>query len=146
MTTFKGKVPALASYTDKVEDYYFNPELPIEIDVEHILEDNWDRVSENVPLPQDVVKLMLNGVVDIAIKRAKRNLRLVIPQFYTVNERIAYLLPITFPIANGKSVTMALAVEKLDGVYRANTIYSRADAYAKARILMKPDTNWLLEK
>ena len=143
MKMFKGKVPQLATYTDDVTNFFFNPELPIEVDVDHIIDDNYNRIAQEVPLGKEIVRMMLDGVLTIAIKKAKRNFRLAIPQYY--QDRIDFLLPIEFPIDDNKYTTMALAIEKLDGVYRANTIFSLEDAYAKARILMKPDTNWLLK-
>lgn len=143
MKMFKGKVPQLATYTNDVTDYFFNPELPIEVDVDHIIDDNYDRIAQEVPLGKEIVRMMLDGVVSIAIKKAKRNFRLAVPEYY--QDKINFLLPIEFPIDDNKHKIMALAIEKLDGVYRANTIFALEDAYAKARILMKPNTNWLLK-
>ncbi|MDY4795664.1 MAG: DUF3825 domain-containing protein [Dialister sp.] len=41
---------------------------------------------------------------------------------------------------------MALAIEKTStNQYRANTIFTREMAYEKARLLMKPESNWLIE-
>ena len=136
-------VPELATYTDNFEEYYYNPDLDIVINTDHILDDNWTRISDNIPLPKDIVKTLLIGVVEEAKKRIKRNVRLVIPQFY--KEKIMYLVPIKIPIADNSFETMALAVEKInDNQYRANTIFTKEIAYEKARLLMKPETNWLL--
>lgn len=143
MEIFKSEVPAMATYTDNVEAYFFNPNIPIEVDVEHIVDDNWARLGNAVNLPKEVVRYMIAGVVDEAVKRAKRNFRLAIPQYY--QGKIGYFLPIEFPVNDDKYVTMALAVENVNGVYRANTIYTLEDAYSKARLLMQIDTNWLLK-
>ena len=82
-------------------------------------------------------------IVEEAKKRIRRNMRLVIPQFY--NNQIMYLLPIQIPIDDEKFETMALAVELTSTKqYRANTIFTKAMAYEKARLLMKPESNWLM--
>lgn len=143
MQLFKGKIPQLPTYTDNVEDYFFNPELPIEVDVDHIIDDNYARIAQEVPLGKEIIRMMLDGVISTATKKAKRNFRLAIPQYY--QDKIGFLLPVAFPINDDKFITMALAIEKLGDVYRANTIFNLEDAYAKARILMKPDINWLLK-
>lgn len=143
ISAFKGKIPEIATYTNNIEDYFFNPNLPIQVDIEHIVDDNWERVSKEIDLPKEVVRYMINGVLEVAIKKAKRNYRLVVPQYY--QEKIGYLLPLDFPVADDKYVTMALAIEKMDGVYRANTIYNKKDAYSKARVLMQVNNNWLLK-
>lgn len=144
MDIFKGKVPEMATYTDNVEDFFFNPNINIEVDIEHIVEDNWERINKNIALPKEVVQYMIPGVIDVAIKKAKRNYRLVIPEYH--HDKIGYIMPIIFPIGDDKYTTMALIIEKLENIYRANTIFDVKSAYSKARILMKPETNWLLEK
>lgn len=142
MSTFN-EVPKLASYTDNYEEFYFNPDNKIEINSDHILDDNWERISSVVPLPKSIVKSMLVGLLDDTTKRIKRNMRLAVPQYY--REQIMFLLPIQIPITNTNYVIMALAVEKIDDKrYRANTIFTREMAYEKARLLMKPESNWLI--
>lgn len=139
-------IPALASYTDNFEDFYFNPDLNIEISTDHILDDNWNRIYEQLNMQKSIVKLLLEGVIEQAKIKVKRNVRLVVPQFY--KGKIMYLLPICFPISDGTTyITMALAIEKTNtNQYRANTIFTKDVAYEKARLLMKPEANWLIEK
>ena len=136
-------VPQIATYTENYEELYFNPNYPIVISTDHILDDNWDRIKEAIPLSKAIVKALLVGIVDETKKRIHRNMRLVIPQFY--NNKIMYLMPIEIPVDDDNSVTMALAVElTATKQYRANTIFTKAMAYEKARMLMKPESNWLM--
>ena len=136
-------IPEIATYTENYEELYFNPDYPIVLSTDHILDDNWDRIKEVVPLSKSIVKGLLVGVVEEAKQRIRRNMRLVIPQFY--NNQIMYLLPIRIPIDDDKFETMALAVELTKTKqYRANTIFTKAMAYEKARLLMKPESNWLM--
>lgn len=136
-------IPDLATYTQNFELFYFNPQYPIIVSTDHILDDNWDRIKEVVPLSKPVVKSLMIGVIEESKRKIKRNLRLVVPQFY--NNQIMYLMPIQIPIDDNKIVTMALAVELTSTKqYRANTIFTKEMAYEKARLLMKPESNWLL--
>ena len=137
------EIPKLAQYTEKYEELYFNPELPIVINTDHILDDNWERISTVVPLSKSIVKGLLIGVVEETKRKIKRNMRLVVPQFY--KNTIMYLMPISIPISDNDFVTMALAVELTNtNQYRANTIFTKEMAYEKARLLMKPESNWLI--
>ena len=87
--------------------------------------------------------VILTGVIEETKKRINRNLRLVVPQYY--RKQIMYLMPIDIPISDEKKVTMALAVELTKSKqYRANTIFTKEMAYEKARLLMKPESNWLI--
>lgn len=136
-------VPSLATYTDNYEEFYFNPNYEIVISADHILDDNWDRLQTVVPLSKTIVKSLMIGVVEETKRKIKRNLRLAVPQFY--NNEIMYLLPIRIPIEDDKYVTMALAVELTQqNQYRANTVFTKEMAYEKARLLMKPESNWLI--
>lgn len=137
------EVPSLATYTDDYEKYYFNPHYEIIISTDHILDDNWERIHEVVPLSKSIVKSLMVGVIEETKKKIKRNLRLVVPQYY--NNQIMYLMPLRIPIDDEKYVTMALAVELTSSnQYRANTIFTKETAYEKARLLMKPESNWLI--
>lgn len=136
-------VPSLAEYTSNYEELYFNPNYPVVVNTDHILDDNWDRIHDVVPLSKAIVKGLLIGVVEETKRKIKRNMRLVVPQYY--HDTIMYLMPIDIPIDDTNVVTMALAVE-LTGTkqYRANTIFTKEMAYEKARLLMKPESNWLI--
>lgn len=137
------QTPSLATYTDDFEEYYYNPDLEIVINTDHILDDNWDRINSKVHLDKTIVKALLTGALEEAKQRIKRNIRLVVPQFY--KDKIMYLVPIKIPIAEGAYETMALAVEKINECqYRANTIFTKEMAYEKARLLMRPESNWLI--
>ncbi len=136
-------IPALATYTENFEKFYFNPDYDIIISTDHILDDNWERISTVVPLSKTIVKSLMVGVIEETKIKIKRNTRLVVPQYY--HNEIMYLLPIRIPIMDDKYVTMALAVELTQSKqYRANTIFTKEMAYEKARLLMKPESNWLL--
>lgn len=138
------EVPLLATYTTNFEEFYFNPDYNIVINTDHILDDNWERIESVVKINKTVMKTLLVGVVEEAKLRIKRNLRLVVPQFY--KNEIMYLVPIKIPNLEGTFETMALAVEKTaTNQYRANTIFTKEMAYEKARLLMKPESNWLVD-
>lgn len=138
------ELPNLPTYTENYEDYYFNPNYNIVINADHILDDNWSRIERELGLDKSMVRALLKGVIEETKLRLKRNSRLAVPQFYF--NKIMYLIPIKFPISDAKEVTMALAVEKTaTKQYRANTIFTKDMAYEKARLLMKPESNWLVE-
>ncbi|MCL2522805.1 MAG: DUF3825 domain-containing protein [Erysipelotrichales bacterium] len=139
------EVPEVAEYTQNFIEYYFNPKKNIEINSNHILDENWENISKIIPLDKSIVKVLLFGVLEEAKKKVKRNPRLVVPQLY--RNEIVYLLPINIPIGSEKFITFALAVQETEsGQYRANTIFTLDVAYKKARMLMKPDSSWLSEQ
>ncbi len=141
--------PKLIQYCDNFSDFYFDTEKDIDINIEHIIEDHWNDEDDRFPselknLGKNVVVALINYAVKVATIRIKRNNRLVVPQYY--NDEIMYLIPLNISMPNSTSITMALAVEKTDtGSYRANTIFDLDMAYTKARLVMKPESNWLIK-
>lgn len=140
-------IPELARYWEKYDELYFNPDLDIQLNIDHILDDNWNRIS---PVLGDgfnkfIVKQMLTGSIFETKAKIKRNMRLAVPQYY--REKIMFLIPVSFQIEENKTVTLAMAVEKMnDKQYRANTIFTLDMAYSKARQLMRPEADWLMTK
>lgn len=138
------EIPQLATYTENYVEFYFNPDYNIVVNTDHILDDNWERIESVVRINKNIMKTLLVGIVEEAKLRIKRNLRLVVPQYY--RDEIMYLVPIRIPTLEDSFEIMALAVEKTaTSQYRANTIFTKEMAYEKARLLMKPESNWLVE-
>lgn len=139
-------LPELASYTDNPNDYYFDSTQEITLNSDHILEDNWKRYPDEIKaMGKNIVSSLVRDAFEIAKKKVKRNNRLVVPQFY--KNQIMYLMPINIHLDDSKKITLALAIEKTEvGTYRANTIFTLDMAYPKARLIMKPESNWLIKR
>lgn len=137
-------VPEIATYTDNYEELYFNPNYPLILNIDHILDDNWERISDVVPMSKRVVHKLIESAVADAKKQVRRNVRLAVPQYY--NNKISYLLPLRIPLEDSDdTVVMALAIElTAKKHYRANTIYTKEMAYECARLIMRPESNWLM--
>jgi len=135
---FRDKLPCHIDYFENCkDDAYFDSALTIHGSLDHIINDNYDRLPEKLrKLPRNMVIDFLNGSKDVMKKRILRNNRLVIPQYY--NKKIMYLAPLKV----GDDV-IALAIEKHENSYRINTILTAGMAYCNARLLMKPESNWL---
>lgn len=137
--------PKLAQYANNYSDYYFDIEKDIILNVDHILDDNYDRFPDEVKKQgKEILKALFKNAFETSKIKVKRNNRLIIPQLY--NDKLSYLMPIKLPLEDENFFTMALAVEKIDGTgnYRANTIFTLEMAYSRARLIMKPESNWLI--
>lgn len=131
--------PDIATYFDDYNEVYFNSSLPIELNFDHFYDDNLDRLpSELSTLDKSTARLVFTGFLDFAKKKIKRNDRIPVPQFY--NGKITFLIPI---VVFGKQ-TVIIALEKINDVYVANTVLTLGMAYNCARLLNKPESNWLL--
>jgi hypothetical protein len=81
--------------------------------------------------------------LDLSIKRASWNFKTAIPQYYPRVKALTLLLPIC--LVSDEQVDLALCVEKTpSGNYLAHTILLLDWAYKNARLVCRPDSDWLV--
>ena len=163
------ELPDLVDYWSDPSVIVFDPKLEIDHNLEHILRDNLNRFpmelggkvdekgrptdlngeageehepnAENVPeaaIPL-ATRNAFDGAIRHSIKLAKRSYRIAIPQFY--RNKIQLLLPIYLRTPNKPD--LALTLEKSGGWYRAATVLYPDWAYRHARLLSRPNSEWL---
>jgi hypothetical protein len=134
----RGSLPKTVDYfAGQPEKMFFDVNLPILTNMDHIIDDNFDRLPEKIKaFDKDTLKLLLSSAGEIMRKRISRNYRLVVPQYY--NRKIMYLVPLSI----GDTV-IPMAIERCEMSYRINTVFTRGMAYCNARLLMRPESNWL---
>lgn len=138
----RAKLPSHIDYFENCpSDMYFNVNWEINANVEHIIRDNFHRLPETLKSIGDdqIIATTLNALMLTMKKRILRNNRLIVPQYY--NHKIMYLAPLKY----GNDI-ITLAIEKHEGTYRANTILTMGMAYCNARLIAKPESNWLVNK
>lgn len=119
---------------------YFDTRMKVTPDFNHIYDDNMARLPAKLQeLDRESSIMILNGALEKALRKVKRNNRIVVPQFY--QRYIQYLLPLYI-----LGETIPLVLEKQSNEYRANTILTLGMAYNNARLLMKPESSWLQNK
>lgn len=128
-------------------DYFTDPSLlifdwhyPVRVQYGHIL-DNERNISR---LPKCVLeskmKLQLfTGAVDTSIKKVIANYKLAVPQYH--EKQIQLLIPLFFEDHNKPD--LALAVTKKNGYYQGHTCLTLDMAYSNARLIARPENNWL---
>ena len=133
--------PQKANYFEEPSLLLFDWHYPIDIHFKHILED--ERNKERLPkkfLEKENKMCILIGAVELMKHRVSANYKLAIPQYY--EDRIQLLLPLCLDTDKGKP-DLALAVTKLDNCYQGYTCLTLDMAYNNARLIAKPESNWL---
>lgn len=82
---------------------------------------------------------VLHGTIADAQRRVKRNYKTAIPQYY--KGKLQLLLPLC--LKTKATADLALVIEKENGVYRASTCLTLDMAVNNARLIAKPDDEWL---
>ncbi|HCQ63797.1 MAG TPA: hypothetical protein DIU07_00845 [Rhodobacteraceae bacterium] len=87
----------------------------------------------------------VDDAVRIAIERVKWNFKTAIPQYYPKFDLMSLLLPLG--LVKDDVVDLALVVQRQsNGTYSGNTIIPLSWAYKNARLVCRPDSDWLTNK
>jgi DNA-directed RNA polymerase subunit RPC12/RpoP len=137
--------PAVASYITDASDLVFDISYEIDVNVEHILDDpeNQKRLPDNIRNNRHLAMISINGARDYLKQKCIRNYKTAIPFWYTTDSKIQLLLPL---YVNGKEqADLALVADKdkQSKVYRIKTALTMDMAYTNARLITRPDRDWL---
>lgn len=128
-------------------DYFSDPSLllfdwhyPVRVQYGHILDDerNKNRLPKVIRDSKIPLKIF-TGVIDTSIKKVIANYKLAVPQYY--GGQIQLLIPLYFE--DDSKPELALTVTKKDGYYQGHTCLTLDMAYNNARLIAKPESNWL---
>ena len=134
------EIPQRADYFADPSLLIFDWRLPINIQYEHILDDEENRKRLPKDFKEDKMYIdRLRGAVDGSVKRVIANYKLAVPQYFKGN--IQLLMPLYF--SNPEKPDLALVVSKRDGFYQGHTCLTLEMAYNNARLIAKPEKNWL---
>lgn len=132
--------PERANYFENPDLLLFDWHYPIDVQYKHILDDekNKDRLPKEFLESKNMVTI-LNGAIDTMKKRVSANYKLAIPQYY--DGKIQLLLPLCLMSDNKPDI--AIAVTKKETCYQGHTCLTLDMAYNNARLIAKPESNWL---
>ncbi len=81
--------------------------------------------------------------LSLALKRVQWNFKTAIPMYYPPNNKMSLLLPLS--LLDDEVIDLALVAEKtLSGSYLGHTIIPLSWAYSNARLITRPDSDWLI--
>lgn len=150
VASYFNPLPRPAEYFHSTAELLFDPEAPLHPDYTHILTHNRDRLPlellEQVKTLEDsmtirTLTMYLDEAINVAKKRASWNYKTAIPHYFPSFSRLEFLLPLC--LVKDDRVDVALSVQKTDTGYQANTILPLDWAYKSARLVCRPDSDWL---
>ena len=132
--------PPRANYFEDPSFLLFDWHYQININYKHILKDinNLDRIPEKLKDSKNILN-NLNGSIESMKKKVSANYKLAIPQYY--EGKIQLLLPLC--LEDDETPSLALTVTKVGNYYQGHTCLTLDMAYNNARLIAKPESNWL---
>lgn len=137
-------LPKRADYFANPSALIYNYKLDIRIQYDHILDDerNLFRIPKAVRDKYSITALvnLFKGAVETTKKKLAANYKIAIPQYY--NHEVQLLIPIDLEGAG--RTDLALALSQQEGHYSGRTCLSLDMAYNNARLIVKPESDWLI--
>lgn len=134
--------PERANYFQQPELLVFDAKCNINVDYRHILEDsdNISRMPDSIR-ESPMLQSTLIGAIEIMKKKVAANYKIAVPQYF--DGKIQLLLPLF--LLNQPEPDLALVVTKNSNgnYYQGHTCLTMQMAYNNARLITKPDSNWL---
>lgn len=139
---FSSNIPERADFFSEPSALIFNPNCDIIPDIDHIISDNKSRFPTNLQQTgEDNMRRQLIGAIDEVKKLVKTNYKIAVPQYF--NKKTQLLLPLCLT-PGSKNPDLALVIYKLDDKsYCARTCLTLEMAYINARLIVKPQSDWL---
>lgn len=145
VNNFGSSPPPLADYFQDPSVLLYDRRCNLYINYDHVME-NIDRFPKDLQNQPYMARQLLTSAEGNTKKRVYRNYKTAIPQFYRDrggSGSVQLLLPIC--LTNPAKADLALVAERSESsdAYRSSTILTLEMAYKNARLLARPDNEWL---
>ena len=97
---------------------------------------------KSTPRVYNRIKNRIEDAMDYAVKRVRWNFKTAIPIYYPGREQISLLLPLALVDEDRIDVALVLEATGSDA-YIAHTVLTLKMAYTNARLITRPDSDWL---
>lgn len=134
------RLPQRADYFSDPSQLIFDPNLKINVQYDHILKDanNIERIQN---IKSKNIQALLIGEIDKAKKKVTANYQLAIPQYF--QNKIQLLLPLCLEDGINPDLALVVTKSKNGKYYQGHTCLTLDLAYTNARLIAKPEHNWL---
>ena len=142
MKGFLGQPQAAEYYNaENYRDLFFNLEYKSIVIAEHIVEENMARLPLSLQSNSHMAFNTIQGAVKSLYDKLRRNYKLAVPHWY--DGHIQLLLPLY--LTDPHKPDLALVAQRNDDqrCYVIKTILTMDWAYKDARIICRPDSDWL---
>ncbi|MBK9273055.1 MAG: DUF3825 domain-containing protein [Flavobacteriales bacterium] len=85
----------------------------------------------------------LKSAKELALKRVSWNYKTAIPQYYPMHDELSFLVPLALVNRNTVDIALVVTKNKDSGSYEGRTVFPLEWAYMNARLVCRPDSDWL---
>jgi hypothetical protein len=133
-------LPPIVKFFSSIDDLFYDTYLELRINAEHIVKDNFVRFPEELKkFSEPILINMIEGALKATKKRIERNYKTAVPQYF--NNQIQFLIPLS--LTDPIKPDIVITVYKREQHYYGATCLTMEMAYNNARLLVKPESDWL---
>ena len=140
LTDFR-PLPDIATYIDNASDLVFDTKYRVEVNYEHLFNDSRDRLPDVLQDEPTLAISAFEGALQLLKERVRRNYKLAIPNWY--HGQIQLLLPLNLMSEHEADLALAAEKDQSAHLYRIKTVLTMDMAYMNARLITRPDRDWL---
>lgn len=111
--------------------------------------DHWNIIGEEIGSDPDVyedLEAAFRNAVRKAVMRVSWNYRTAIPVYFPSYNKMSILLPLSFQTSSDAEIALVVERNPVSKKYTAPTILDLPTAYSNARLVCKPESDWLNQK
>lgn len=137
--------PLMAEYVSNSSDLVYDWRRELKVAYDHILNDNIGRFPAHLASQPIAAKRELDVALASTLKRVRRNYKVVVPQWYPMLGESGgqFLMPLDLTGTGGADLALVVSTVG-DRAYRGHTVLTLDMAYTNARLVARPDSEWLV--
>ncbi len=134
-------LPMIATYIQDTRSLVFDTTCEIEENFDHLFSDNIDRLPEVLRDNPTLTISAIKGSIELLKEKIIRNYKIAIPHWF--HDRIQLLLPLNLTDTNEADLALVAEKDPTAKLYRIKTFLTMDQAYMDARLITRPDRDWL---
>ena len=136
------QLPERANYFEEPELLVFDAKCKINVQYKHIFADknNVERIPDEIKNKKNLQNIF-NGAIETMKKKVTANYKIAVPQYF--NGKIQLLLPLCLVDTEIPDLALVVTKNSTGNFYQGHTCLTLELAYNNARLIAKPDSNWL---
>lgn len=145
LAQFRNPLPALATYVEDASELVLDTSFELDVNIGHILDDpdNQERLPVELRNNRNLALSAIEGATRFLKQKVIRNYKVAIPQWYMPDQKIQLLLPLCIMSPEKADLALVADKDKDAKLYRIRTALRMDMAYSNARLITRPDREWL---
>lgn len=145
LLTYFPEPPQMAEYVAQTADLVYDWRRELKPAYDHILGERLHRFPPELQANPLRARQAFDFAIDMTLRRARRNYKMIVPQWNPAlgEAGASFLLPLDLT-GTGQADLALVASAIGDRAYRGHTVLGLAEAYSNARLVARPDSEWLV--